>query len=140
MRTMKWWELIKWNKIKVNKTWFSVLLRRKPFLIDKDNSKSMKRSSLENSLVHNKIELIISKQWKKLLNVKEKQYSPSLREKKLREDRLLNHSNKWETIFTLKNKRRKLDDKKLLTTPRKFNRKKSSKPLKIINSNLRPKD
>lgn len=140
MRTMKWWELIKWNKIKVNKTWFSVLLRRKPFLIDKDNSKSMKRSSLENSLVHNKIELIISKQWKKLLNVKEKQYSLNLREKKLREDRLLNHSNKWETIFTLKNKRRKLDDKKLLTTPRKFNRKKSSKPLKIINSNLRPKD
>jgi len=42
--------------------------------------------------------------------------------------------------FTLKNKRRKLDDKKLLITTKKFNKKKSFKPLKIINSNLRPKD
>ena len=140
MRITKWWELIKWNKIKVNKTWYSVLPRREHFLIDKDNLKSTKRSSLENSLNHNKIELIICKQWKKPLKDKERLFSLSLKEKKPREELNLKVSNKWETIFTLKNKRRKPDDKKLLTTPKKFNKKKSSKPLKITNSNLRPKD
>jgi len=43
-------------------------------------------------------------------------------------------------IFTLRSKRKKLDDKKQLITTKKFNKKRSSKLLKIINSNLRPKD
>ena len=43
-------------------------------------------------------------------------------------------------IFTLRNKRKKLDDKKLLITTKKFNKKRSSKLLKIINSNSKPKD
>lgn len=137
---MKWWELLKWNKIKANKTWFSVLLRRKPFLIDKDNLKSMKRSSLENSLNHNKIELIISKQWKKLLNVKEKPFSKSSNKKKPREDKHLKALSKWETISTLKSKRKKLDDKKWQTTTKSKIKKKSSKLPRITNSNLRPKD
>lgn len=40
----------------------------------------------------------------------------------------------------LKNKKRKLDQKNKLNTLKKFNKKKSSKPLKIINSNSRPRD
>jgi len=140
MKIMKWWELIRWSKIRVNKTWFLVLLRRKPFFKDKENLKSMNRSSWEDSLSHNKIELIIYKQWKKLLNDKERSYSKSLQKKSKREEKLLSLLNRWETIFKLRNKRRKLDDKKELTTPRKLIKKKSSKLLKITNSNLKPKD
>jgi len=43
-------------------------------------------------------------------------------------------------IFTLRNKRKKLDDKKPPIITKKFNKKRSSKLLKIINSNSRPKD
>jgi len=43
-------------------------------------------------------------------------------------------------IFTLRSKRKKLDDKKQPITTKKFNKKRSSKLLKIINSNSRPKD
>jgi len=140
MKITKWWELTEWNRIRVNKTWFLVLLRRKLFFRDKESLKSMNKNSSEDLLPHNKTELIIYKQWKKLLKDKEMPYSRSLLKRKLREDMLLNLLRQWETTFTLKNKRRKLDDKKLLITTKKFNKKKSSKLLKIINSNLRPKD
>ena len=140
MRIMKWWELIRWNRIKVNKTWFLVSMRRRLFLKDKENLKSMKRSSWEDLQLHNKIEPIISKPWKRLLRDKEKQSSGNSNKRSWKEELPKKVLREWEMISMLKNKKRKLDKRNKLNTTKKFNKKKSSKPPKIINSNSRPKD
>ena len=136
-RIMKWLELIKWSKSKVNKIWFFLSTKRKLCFSDRKSSKSMRKNWFASMLPSNKRELIISKLWRWRPRHKERLFSISLLWRRNNDEKSRSILRIWEIICKLRKERRGSVQprEKLLQESKEWRR--NFKLQRTINFNLR---
>lgn len=137
---MKWWELVRWNKSKVNKIWSYLLMRRRHLSKDKGNSKSMRKNLSEDMEPSNNQDQTSFKLWKRLPKPKEKQFSKNSPPKNQPEELKPNMLKIWETTYKFKKTRKESVHKRDLIMKRKLDKNTNFRLPRIISSNLRPRD
>lgn len=81
-RTTRWSESTRWSRSRASRTWFSRLMKRRPFCKGRRNSRSTRRSSCDSMLPNSKKGLTIYRPWKWRLRHSERPSLTSLLRRK----------------------------------------------------------